>query len=323
MGLPSRTDRRDSMALAAALSNIEIEFIDGLLGETVPDKAIPAGPEYNRLPEPVIGSWRGHMNAMQEIVRRNISSALILEDDADWDIRVRGQMRDFALASHALTQPLAGSKKYADPTYPRPAENQLKMSPKLAFDHLPATKPPVWSPYGDNWNVIWAGHCGMHFPWSPLAPRGIVVQDDVTVPQHQYLGGMNDLKEQYPNHTRVIHHVQEGICSLGYAVTQKAARQLLYEAGMKPFNVAYDILLLWFCDGADGRAYHDCLTMQPSVFQHHRPGGSKAAESDISPHGEGFDGNKHTTVVRWSVRMNAEELMAGGTNFTDQWPDTA
>ncbi|KAI0121173.1 glycosyltransferase family 25 protein [Xylariales sp. AK1849] len=323
VGLPTRTDRRDSMALAAALSNIEIEFIDGLLGETVPDKAIPAGPEYTRLPEPVIGSWRGHMNAVQEMVRRNISSALILEDDADWDVRIRDQLRDFALASHAMTQPLAGRSKYADPTYPKPAANQLEMVPNIQFDHLPSTAPPTLSPYGDNWNALWTGHCGMHFGWSKLTPRARVIQSDETVPQHQYLGGMNDLKAQYPNHTRVYHHVQEGICSLGYALTQKGARQLLYEAGMRPFNVAYDILLLWFCDGAEGegRTHHDCLTMQPSLFQHHRPAGSKAAESDISPHGGGYESNAHTTVVRWSVRMNAQELMEGGTNFTDQYPD--
>jgi GR25 family glycosyltransferase involved in LPS biosynthesis len=311
------------MALAAALSNIEIEFIDGLLGETVPDKAIPAGPEYTRLPEPVIGSWRGHMNAIREIVRRNISSALILEDDADWDIRIKDQMRDFALASHALTQPLQGSKKYADPSYPKPVANQLEMVRNIPFDHLPRTQEPRVSPYGDNWNALWVGHCGMHFPWSERAPRARVIHEDGTVPQQQYIGGAVDLKAQYPNNTRVYHHVQEGICSLGYALTQTGARQLLYEAGMQPFNVAYDILLLWFCDGAaqEGRAYHDCLTMQPSLFQHHRPAGSRAAESDISPHGDGYVTDAHTTVVKWSVRLNALELMKGGTNYTDQYPD--
>ncbi|KAH6647300.1 hypothetical protein BKA67DRAFT_663633 [Truncatella angustata] len=323
VGLPTRTDRRDSMILAAALSNIEIEFIDGLLGETVPDKAIPAGPEYTRLPEPVIGSWRGHMNAIQEIVKRNLTSALIIEDDADWDISIKDQMRDLALASHALTQPLEGSGKYADPTYPHPQENQLEMVHNIPFKKRQPTEPPKVSPYGDHWNLMWTGHCGMHFPWSKLAPRARVVQNDVTVPQHRYIEGAPDLKEQYPEHARVYHHVQEGICSLGYAVTQNTARQMVYEMGMKPFNTAFDILLLWFCDGAEkeGRSYHDCLSMQPSLFQHHRPAGSRAAESDISPHGDGYVNEAHTTVVRHSVRMNAEEIMRGGTNFKDQYPD--
>ena len=68
MGLPSRTDRRDGMTLSAALSNLEIEFVDGVLGETVPDKAIPLAPELERPPAPVVGSWRAHMNAIQEYV---------------------------------------------------------------------------------------------------------------------------------------------------------------------------------------------------------------------------------------------------------------
>lgn len=313
------------MYLAAALSNIEIEFIDGLQGETVPDKAIPAGPEYTRLPEPVIGSWRGHLNAIQEIVKRNLTSALIIEDDADWDVRIKDQMHDLALANHALTQPLQGTnhKKYADPTFPRPEENQLELVRNLHFDNLPVTEPPELSPYGDNWNLMWTGHCGMHFPWSALAPRGRVVQNDVTVPQQQFVDGLPELKSEYPHHTRVYHHVQEGICSLGYAVTQNAARQMLQQIAMKPFDEAYDILLLWFCDGAEqkGRSYHDCLSMQPSLFQHHRPAGSKAAESDISPHGNGYESNAHTTVVRYSVRLNAEEIMNGGTNYVDQYPD--
>ncbi|KAH8682606.1 glycosyltransferase family 25 protein [Xylariales sp. PMI_506] len=328
VGMPSRTDRRDSMALAAALSNIDIEFIDGLKGESVPDKAIPARPGYTRLPEPVIGSWRGHMNAIQEIVRRNLSSALILEDDADWDVRLRGQLRDFALGARALTQPLAGSHQYADPTFPRPSERQLedKVVPELGFDDLPSTAAASWSPYGDSWNLIWAGHCGMHFGWSPLTPRGRVVHaGDRSVPLRRHLGSMPDLTENYPDHTRVYHHVQEGICSLGYAVTQRTARQMLHEIGLRPFDAAFDILLLWFCDGAaaEGRSYHDCMTMQPSLFQHHRPAGSQSALSDISGHGDGFNEKAYTEVVRWSVRMNAEEIMLGGDNFVDAYPDNA
>jgi hypothetical protein len=53
------------MALQAALSNFEFEFIDGVPGENVPDKAIPAK-KKDRASNGVIGCWRGHMNAMRE-----------------------------------------------------------------------------------------------------------------------------------------------------------------------------------------------------------------------------------------------------------------
>jgi hypothetical protein len=55
------------MVLQAALSGIQIEFIDGVMGKDVPDKALPkSSPDYQRPPDPVIGSWRAHMNAVRE-----------------------------------------------------------------------------------------------------------------------------------------------------------------------------------------------------------------------------------------------------------------
>ena len=67
VGLPSRSDRRDGMVLQAALSDIQIEFIDGVRGKDVPDKAVPMySSDSKRLPDASIGSWRAHMNAARE-----------------------------------------------------------------------------------------------------------------------------------------------------------------------------------------------------------------------------------------------------------------
>ena len=66
------------MVLGAALSNLEIEFIDGVLGNTVVDKAVPLNPGQERLPNALVGSWRAHMNAIQESVVTCPSSLLYL-----------------------------------------------------------------------------------------------------------------------------------------------------------------------------------------------------------------------------------------------------
>lgn len=66
VGLPDRSDRRDGMALQAAVSDIEIEFIDGIRGPQIPDKAVPIPKDHDRPPDPVLGAWRGHMNAIRE-----------------------------------------------------------------------------------------------------------------------------------------------------------------------------------------------------------------------------------------------------------------
>ncbi|KAI0972727.1 hypothetical protein F4678DRAFT_50007 [Xylaria arbuscula] len=329
VSLPSRTDRRDGMSLSAALSDIEFEFIDGVDGSTVPDKALPQYSPVERPSYPTIGAWRGHLNAIQEVVRRNLTSALILEDDADWDVRLRDQLQDFALSSHALTQQLVGtgSSTYADITYPDPSHASPSSLRDLNFNYLPRTVLPQSSPYGDEWDVLWLGHCGMNFPFasSTLIPKGRVVQTDQTVPQQQHLwtvSNTNDLKDQYPNHTRVTHHTQEGICSLGYAVNRRSARKLIYEVGLKHVNTAFDIMLRWFCEGIGdpNRGYHNCLTTQPSLFQIHLPAGPKKHNSDIADHGEG-DQEKKTEVLRWSVKMNTEALVDGRTDFVDQYPD--
>lgn len=66
VGLPSRTDRRDGILLQAALSNIRVKFVDGVIGKDVLDKAIPSTSQHERMNDAVLGSWRAHMNAIQE-----------------------------------------------------------------------------------------------------------------------------------------------------------------------------------------------------------------------------------------------------------------
>ncbi|KAK4124054.1 glycosyltransferase family 25 protein [Parathielavia appendiculata] len=290
-GLPSRSDRRDGLALQAAPSGLEIEFIDGVLGKDVPDKAISkTSPDSQRLSDGVISCWRAHMNADRH---RNLTSALILEDDADWNIRIRDQLYDFALTAHALTQPLRGHPDvYADPTYPRPHGDVDGGSvQEMDFHKLPATVLPSTSPYGDYWDLLWAGHCGMHSAFQHgNVPKGRVIR-------------LND-----ETHTRACHHVQEGVCTLGYALSQRGAQTLLHEVALKDHGRAPD---------------RQCLTTQPSLFRHHRMAGPKSATSDIGDHGSNGEvqDTAMTDMVRWSVRLNADALMEGKTDFADQYPD--
>jgi hypothetical protein len=40
------------------------------------------------------------------IVFKGLSTALILEDDLDWDLRLQSQLYDFAMLCRSLTQPI-------------------------------------------------------------------------------------------------------------------------------------------------------------------------------------------------------------------------
>jgi hypothetical protein len=55
------------MSLSAALTNIELEFVHGVTGDSINRKAYPP-PEGNIKHLPGIrGSWRTHMNALQRL----------------------------------------------------------------------------------------------------------------------------------------------------------------------------------------------------------------------------------------------------------------
>ncbi|KHN97457.1 Glycosyl transferase, family 25 [Metarhizium album ARSEF 1941] len=329
VGLPSRTDRRDGIVLGAALSGLRFSFIDGVKGDHVNEKAVPVGEDpENHLKGPGLGSWRGHMNAIQEVVRRNLSSALIMEDDVDWDVRIRQQLHDFALSSRALTQPLRFQPgTYADPTYPNPVEGSPNKVPDLNFSTLPDTIRPLTSPYGDNWDVLWLGHCGMSFASekNALMAKGRVVHmNDVSVPPKRNLWSLSPpflLVDDYPAHTRVVQHVQEGVCSLAYAVSQRGAQKMLREIALKPVTAPFDILLRFYCEGTSGLTKQECLGVSPPLFSHHRPIGAISSSSDISKHTGGFRNEAGTDMIRFSVRLNAGVIIDGSTNYVDQFPD--
>jgi hypothetical protein len=242
-------------------------------------------------------------------------------------------MSEFAKASQLLTQPLAGeSAKFVDPTFPRPAHNDQPQD--FDIDEYPdaATKAQT-SPYGDFWDVFWIGHCGTNFPPSPAdnpkpkvkVPLGrAIMKDDPTVPEPQHINmqlGSDEIKEKYPAHTRAVSRSWITTCSLGYAVSQSGARRLLWDRAIKQLTGPFDLQLQKWCQDVDDRGRPACLSVQPQLFQHHRPRGSRAGESDISPHGNEFNEVAFSRHIRWSTRVNFEKLVKGETDYIDLFKD--
>ena len=65
MNLPERTDRRDGMVLMGAVPGLRLTFADGVRGENVLEKTLPAGGRPRKLSLGKVGSWRAHMNVLQ------------------------------------------------------------------------------------------------------------------------------------------------------------------------------------------------------------------------------------------------------------------
>jgi hypothetical protein len=68
INLPERTDHRDGLILAAAVSNLHIDFIDGVHGNNVLSKVLPPH-RPDSIDAARIGSWRAHINAISRYVR--------------------------------------------------------------------------------------------------------------------------------------------------------------------------------------------------------------------------------------------------------------
>ena len=288
--------------------------MDGVIGKDVDVKSLPPG--ANALKGlGNIGSWRGHLNAIHHIVTQGYQSALIVEDDVDWDVRLKDQLSQFAEGIHLLED--------ARMTDAKPSS--LYVDPRNLLTARDAA-----NPYGNGWDLLWLGHCGTRFPEEHRDPgvsqTRAVLLDDVTVPETQHLAfdwGSNQLELGYPNHTRVIHHTAENVCSLAYAVTQRTARQLLWKLSLDRLTGPIDVALRNYCDRGDEGPIRNCYTAQPAYFEHHRPSGSTSRFSDINEDvNPKHNPQPYTNNIRLSVRLNLGRLTDGKTDLLDQFPDT-
>ncbi|KAI1741981.1 hypothetical protein F4680DRAFT_414076 [Xylaria scruposa] len=419
INLPSRRDRRDAMAMAGAVSSINLTFLNGLTGSdsatgiSSTGKSTNAGTKSSHSASAgARGSWHSHMNAVQMIVTRGLGSALVLEDDVDWDVRLQTQMGTFAKAARmwldaeeekrkrisghrnlkvtrsqrvgrrlmglvpssiserrekrgpkteSLMEPDSSSendyRKAADKGFER---DTIPLPPNLHLDN-PGYGTHAKGPYGDDWDILWLGHCGADLPATqqePLPSRRnqfspssltISILDDATVPEPKHLKphpfALHDrLGEMYPPHTRVVHAVNGNVCSLAYAVSQTGARKLLGRFRRKGFVDQWDLMLRDYCMGEyeedrDGGEEHEnsevgdegensrapvCLTVQPPLISHHYAGEEGASVSNIRGQGGGLArGKKGTPYVRLSVQENLSRLVAGFPmhKLVDQLPD--
>jgi GR25 family glycosyltransferase involved in LPS biosynthesis len=261
------------------------------------------------------------------MVQKNISTALILEDDADWDIRIKSQMHSFARGANLLLQPLSSNpSQYADPSYPNP-KNAGEGYVDLDVSNAPSTTPPSWSPYGDHWDLLWIGHCGDKFSTEEKIPRGrALIHDDPTVisaEKFDPIFGDREVFEKYPPHTRVVAHHSAAVCTMGYAVTNAAARRILYLFGVQELKDPWDMALQKYCNGGLSGKVRNCLSPFPMLISRHNPVGRWGTFSDIGENPD--DTNENTTPfshnIRMAARVNLPKFVNEETDFIDSYPD--
>lgn len=254
-----------------------------------------------------------------------------MEDDADWDVRIKAQAQSVALASQAYLQPFQNEPSQSLSTlYKSPPS--ADDTPTIDLNSAPSILTPRTSPYGDNWDVIWLGHIGSHLPTEPI-PSGadpasfltlFTPDDTVASPRHlkrhPFASEPDIFASAFPPHTRVVHAARGTAGIQAYAVSQRGARKLLHRFGLEEFTASYDLMLRDWCDGVgmgESAKRPVCIATQPPLFsQWYSSGGS-----DIHGIGGGYFRGTGSTYVRWSVMRNLRELAAGKEELVDQWPD--
>ncbi|KXJ85182.1 hypothetical protein Micbo1qcDRAFT_186738 [Microdochium bolleyi] len=308
VSLPERTDKRDALSLSSALTGFKITWQDGVKGETIPDRALPVG--WNRkggAKDTNLGSWRGHVNAIRRIIDDDLPSALIVEDDVDWDVNIKLQLYRFALAAKELQT--KGSWLYEVP-----------------FPQKDNPNPVTESPYGRHWDLLWLGSCQASFnadlPEDLSIPndlqdnRQVFIENDDTVPSQKHRSGNNRFEwDAYPNNTRIVYVQGDHICTYAYALTQLGARRALEYMSLRGQHKNFDHHLSDLCRTM-GNGIR-CIGIVPSLFMHHRPRGLVSGDSDIGYGTTGGAGSPafretgSTSGILYSTRLNVQRLLRG------------
>ncbi|THZ16366.1 hypothetical protein D6C91_06388 [Aureobasidium pullulans] len=295
VSLPERSDKRDAFSLQARLSNLDFVMVDGVNGAEVSAKALP----YTmNLKAGQVGCWRAEMNIIQEMVASNIQSAMIFEDDADWDVGLRAQMAELARGARWL------SGKETEDSHPR-------------------------SPYGDDWDLLWVGHCSTR-PRSGDNRRWVIPKDPtVTPPDHrrEFEKPSMEKWETGPNadnQTRLVFVPEWGSCTAAYALSLRGAQKMLYRQSLMPFNNPIDDGMGHMCGGgvAEGIPFN-CIAPFPAIVGVSRPAGGANRASDIEdrPQDDNVDISSHSEGLVFPVRQNIDRLLRQEMEFVSEFPD--
>lgn len=216
-----------------------------------------------------------------------------MEDDSDWDVSLKVQLQSFAHAVRAL-QPQKG---------------------------------PSQSPYGDDWDILWLGHCGISCKTDlPF----YLTPNDPTIPMpHHFLPQWRDppVFEGYerPDHSRLACTANDAVCSMLYAVSYKGAQRILAALSVNPSGLAeeidigaqFDVSLGRMC----GNGYLRCFAPYPSITGGFHQAGLKAKFSDIHNDESGDEEGFFSWGVMYSTMLNINRILKGERTVHATWGD--
>ena len=247
--------RRAHLEQAAAVTELDL---------TIPEQIAWTGEDvlnfrWDNVTESKVGvgsvkAWLSHHLVLKAFLETGLETALVFEDDVDWDIRLRTQ--------------------------------QIPLAQKAAQSLSKSRGPMVAYPWGtaEDWDLLYLGHCGDYFNDLPdgvgvghhhphhLNDIPHVTYEDLTMPLrtdiHPFTASLLTAL-MVPEQHRVLHKSKWPLCSFGYAVTRAGAEKILTEVAPPKEDIsrdliAYDAALLAGC--RDG--YMKCYSVNPELFHH-------------------------------------------------------
>ena len=165
------------------------------------------------------------------------------------------------------------------------------------------------SPYGDDWDLLWLGHCSNRI--KPDDERRLVIENDATVPAPKRRGNFgavpNMAEEGYDNHTRVVYQAGGGTCLYGYALSYRGALRLLRGQALLQTFTPIDFGISRMCGLKSG---FKCVGVFPQIIDSHKAAGRLSRDSDIgsfSP--QQFRQSGYTFNIVHSMRLNMDRLL--------------
>lgn len=221
-----------------------------------------------------------------------MQTALIMEDDIDWDVMLKAQMTELARGTRYIQ---------------RASET----------DH---------SPYGDGWDIISTGHCGL---WNKVNDdqEYWVIENDPTVPnkRHDTFWRKPNLTPAVlsGNQTRVVLSQGKFSCTASYAITLQGAARMIYDQQVLPNAAAIDMALGGLCKRMP-YGYNSCLAAYPMITGTHRPAGDPAKYSDRTERvNKPFTKTSVSRGLMYPVRLNLGALLKGETVIKAQYQESA
>lgn len=289
VNMPERMDKLDAMKLTASLTGFNFDIIPAVDGSKVSVKVLSQDFPDGNTHDGQIGCWRSHLAFAHKIIENKLASAMVMEDDADWDVALKSQLEHFALGSQTLLET--------------------------------STKAAPFSPYGDGWDMIWLGHCGSE-PANDDWRRVIIKNDPSVTPPDHRVNWVKIPKEmpKYDNSTRIVYFSKGATCTYSYALSYHGAQKLLKWLSMDIYSQPIDFGLRDMCSKAERN--FKCLSVFPQLIAEHKGAGSTNKDTDIGIGGTQSREKGFSYNIVYSTRLNADALIDG--RFGDvvsQWPE--